>query len=130
MKRKTGVIRREVRYSEAFKIGVVRELENDMLTFDHVRRKYGIRGSVTVQKWVKKYGNGTRGKMILVQNREEIDEMKQLKDRIRKLERALADAHVDLSLERAYMRIACDRAGIKDVEEFKKKSDGTPGIKQ
>ena len=45
-----------VRYSEAFKLEVVRELEQDGLPFDHVRRKYGIAGSWTVQKWVHKYG--------------------------------------------------------------------------
>jgi transposase-like protein len=130
MERKTGGIKPAIRYSEAFKIGVVRELEREGLLFDHVRRKYGIGGSFTVQKWVKKYGNGTRGKMIRVQKRDEIDQMKQLKERIRKLETALADAHVDLSLERAYMRIACGRAGITDIEEFKKKNDGKPGTER
>jgi len=32
-------------------------------------------------------------------------------------------------LERAYTRLACQRAGIADVEEFKKKADGQPLIK-
>ena len=40
------------------------------------------------------------------------------------LERALADANIDLVLERAYTKIACERAGIKDVEGFKKKHRG------
>ena len=43
---------------------------------------------------------------------------------MRRLETALADANVDLALERAYTRLACERAGIKDVDEFKKKADG------
>jgi len=102
---------------------VVRELEIGLEPFDRVRRKYGI-GSGTVQDWVRKYGNGTRGKVIRVQKPEEIDENKRLKDRIRRLEVALADANVDLALERAYTRLACQRAGIKDVDEFKKKADG------
>ena len=127
MIRKMGAPQAAIRYSESFKIEVVRELESEGLSFEGVRRKYGIGGGFTVQKWVQKYGNGTRGKMIRVQKREEIDETKQLKARIRKLETALSDAHVDLSLERAYMRIACARAGITDIEEFKKKNDGMPG---
>jgi hypothetical protein len=45
------------------------------------------------------------------------------------LETALADAHVDLSLEKAFTRLACQRAGIQDVEEFKKKADGKPPAK-
>jgi hypothetical protein len=37
------------------------------------------------------------------------------------LESALADANIDAALERAYTRLACRRAGIADVAEFKKK---------
>jgi transposase-like protein len=113
-----------IRYSEAFKIAVVRELEEQDMPCDHVRRKYGIRGSVTVQKWVRKYGNGTRGKRIRVETPEEINHTEQLKQRVRALERALADANIDLVLERAYTKMACERAGIKDVEGFKKKHRG------
>ena len=119
MMRKMGAIKPAIRYSEAFKMEVVRELEGDGLRFDFVRRKYGIGGGWTVQKWVRKYGNGTRGKMIRVQKPEEIDELKRLKERVRKLETALADAHVDLAEERANKRLACDRAGITDIEAFK-----------
>ena len=63
-----------VRYSEVFKMEVVRELERDGLPFDQVRRKYGIAGGCTVQKWVHKYGNGTRGKVIRVEKPEEVNE--------------------------------------------------------
>lgn len=117
-----------IRYSEAFKMEVVRELEVGGEPFDRVRRKYGI-GSGTVQGWVRKYGNGSRGKVIRVQKPEEIDENKRLKDRVKRLESALADANIELALERAYTKIACQRAGIEDVQEFKKKADGQPPIK-
>ena len=113
-----------IRYSEAFKMEVVRELESSGLAFGEVRRKYGIRGAWTVQYWVRKYGNGTRGKVIRVQKPEEIDELKQLKGRIRLLEIALANSNVELVVERAYTRLACERAGITDLEEFKKKAAG------
>ncbi len=93
---------------------------------DHVRRKYGIAGSWTVQKWVHKYGNGSRGKVIRVEKPEEINERAaRLKERVRRLEGALADANIDLALERQYTRLACERAGIKDVAEFKKKRLGS-----
>lgn len=58
---------------------------------------------------------------------EEINELKRLKERVKRLERVLADANIDLALERAYTQIACERAGIKDVEEFKKKNAGKQG---
>lgn len=117
-----------IRYSEAFKMTVVREVEEQDLPFEQVRRKYGIRGSYTVQKWVRKYGNGSRGIRIRVEKPEEINELKRLKERVRRLESALADANIDLALERAYTELACERAGLP-VEEFKKKAAGQLRIK-
>jgi transposase-like protein len=126
MIQQNGANRPVIRYSEAFKMEAVRELESQGLTILAVRRKYGIRGAGTVESWIRRYGNGTRGKMILVQRPEEINELKQLKARVRRLETALADANVDLVLERAYVRLACQRAGITDVADFKKKTAGQP----
>jgi transposase-like protein len=115
-----------IRYSEAFKMAVVRELEQSQCSFEEVRRKYGIGGCATVQEWVRRYGNGTRGKVIRVETPEAINEQARLKQRVRLLERSLADANIELALERQFTRLACERAGIKDVAEFKKKAAGTP----
>jgi transposase-like protein len=81
-------------------------------------RRYGIRGNETIQKWIRRYGNGTLGKIIRVQKPDEIDELKKLKARIKRLESALADANIELALERAYTELACERAGIRDVGGF------------
>ena len=118
-----------IRYSEAFKMEVVREVESKDLPFMQVQRKYGIAGTGTVGAWVRKYGNGSRGKVVRVERPEEINELKRLKARVRLLESALADANIDSALERAYTRLACKRAGIADVEGFKKKAAGRPGMK-
>jgi transposase-like protein len=112
-----------IRYSEAFKMAVVRELEEQDLPFEHVRRKYGILGYSTVQAWVLKYGNGSRGKRIRVEKPEEINELARLRAELRRVKEALADAHVDLALERAFTEVACKRMGM-DPEEFKKKAAG------
>ena len=112
-----------IRYSEAFKMAIVREVEEQDLPFEQVRRKYGILGSWTVQKWVRQYGNGSRGKIIRVERPEEINELARLRAELRRVKEALADAHVDLALERAYTQLACERAGV-EVEEFKKKASG------
>jgi transposase-like protein len=111
------------RYSEAFKMAIVREIEADDLPVDRVRRKYGILGIGTIFNWLRKYGNGSRGVRIRVQRPEEINEVERLKERVRQLERALADANIDKALEKAYAELACVRAGL-DVEEFKKKAAG------
>ena len=104
-------------------MATVRELEEQDLPFENIRRKYGIKGAATVQEWVRKYGNGSRGKVIRVERPEEINELKRLKDRVRRLETALADANIEIALERAYTKLACERAGV-NPEEFKKKAAG------
>ena len=112
-----------IRYSEAFKMAVVRELEEQDLPCEHVRRKYGVKGCFTVQSWVRKYGNGSRGIRIRVEKPEEINEAKRLRARVRQLESALADANIDAALERAFLEWAGERAGL-EVAEFKKKAAG------
>ncbi|MEO5367652.1 MAG: hypothetical protein H7831_15110 [Magnetococcus sp. WYHC-3] len=54
----------------------------------------------------------------------EVSEVKELRKRVRELERALADAHIDSRLDAEYLNIACEAAGITDVAEFKKKHAG------
>jgi transposase len=121
---KITVIRPTIRYSEAFKMAVVRELEQSHIPFDRIRRKYGIGGCDTVQCWVRQYGTGIRGKIIRVEKPEEINELQRLRERVKRLEKALADATLELQVEKAYTQLACERAGIQDVEEFKKKGSG------
>ena len=41
----------------------------------------------------------------------EIDELKEAKKRIRDLEKALSDSHMDWCLERAFLEIACEQMG-------------------
>lgn len=104
-------------------MAAVRELEEQDLPFEDIRQKYGVKGTVTVQRWVRKYGNGSRGKIIRVERPKEINELARLKAELRRAKEALADAHIDLALERAYTELACERAGV-DPEEFKKKAAG------
>ena len=123
MRQRNRAIKPAIRYSQAFKLEVVRELERDLVPIDEVRRKYGI-GVGSIQGWIAKYGNGSRGRIIRVETPKEINELKRLKERVKRLESLLADTNLDLALERQYTRLACERAGIQDVAEFKKKAAG------
>lgn len=116
-----------LRYSESFKVQVVRELEEGRHVSCYAAQEaYGIRGNGTVQHWVRQYGREHLiGRVIRVETAEERNELRRMKARIRDLERALGDTTLDLILEREYVKIACSRAGIEDVEEFKKKVHGT-----
>jgi transposase len=105
---------------------LVREVEQQNLPLEEVRRRFGIKGTSTVLRWVRKYGNGSRGKRIRVERPEEINQLKRLQERVKALESLLADTNLELALERQYTRLACERAGIEDVGEFKKKAAGKP----
>jgi transposase-like protein len=115
-----------VRYSEAFKLQVVREIEQGRFeSAGTAGRAYGVKGSGTVTHWIRRYGKEhLLRKAVRVMNADEQTEVKALRKRVRELERALADAHLDLKLEAAYMELACEAAGVKDVAEFKKKHAG------
>ena len=121
MERKT-----ELRYSEAFKLQVVRELEQGR--FDSAGAAglaYGVNGKGTVATWVRRFGKDhLLGKLVHVMKADEQSEVKGLRKRVRELERALADAHLDLKLEAAYVKLACEAAGVEDVAGFKKKHGG------
>lgn len=119
--------RKEVmRYSEAFKMQVVRELEQGRFKSPwEAGRAYGVKGTYTVARWVRQFGKDhLLGKLVRVMKADEETEVKALRKRVRELERALADAHIDLKLEAAYVKFACQAAGVKDVVEFKKKHAG------
>jgi len=112
-----------MRYSEAFKLKIVNELETGKLScINEARKRYGIIGCGTVQYWLRKYGkNHLLNKVVKVQKADEQDELKKQKVRIRQLEKALADAHLDSIIEKEYFKMVCEVANIDDPEEFKKK---------
>jgi transposase-like protein len=117
--------RQVIRYSEAFKMQVIHDLESGALpTVAAARERYGIPGGQTVQNWLRKYGkNHLRSKVVKVQTPKDRDQVKALKKRIKELEKALASTQVDAVLNDAYYQIVCERHGITDPEEFKKKLD-------
>ena len=115
-----------VRYSEAFRLQVVHEVESGKFVNCHAAGlAYGIRGVATVHRWLVHYGKShLLGKVVRVETTDERDERKRLTSELRRVKEVLADAHLDLSLERAYLRISCRRNGDEDVEAFKKKHAG------
>lgn len=121
-----------IRYSEAFKLQVVRSVETGKYpSCGAAREAYGILGNGTIEYWVRKYGkNHLLGRVVRVETANERSELKRLKVENHKLKEALADTTVELSLERAYVKIACRSAGIVDVEAFKKKAGTSPSMTQ
>ena len=123
-------MRPEIRYSEAIKLQVVREIESGRYgSCFAAAQAYGIGGTMTVARWLRHYGKShLLNKVVRVETIDERNELKRLKARVRELEGALSDAHLDLRLERAFLAISCERNGGDDVAEFKKKHAGKLSI--
>jgi len=111
------------RYSEAFKRQVVDEIARGKFSSPYkAQEAYGIRGNGTIERWIRKYGReDLLPKRIRIETMEEVDRLKEARKRIKELEAALADAHIDNCLEHALLEIACERMET-DLDDFKKKN--------
>lgn len=111
-----------MRYSEAFKQQVVGEVATGKFKGPgEAARAYRIGNVATVARWLRQHGRvDLLPRVVRISSMEEQDERKVLKERVRQLERALADSHMKGLLDEAYLRIACGRLGV-GPEEFKKK---------
>jgi transposase-like protein len=86
------VQRKIVRYSNCFKEKVVQEVSNGS-SISEVCRRYDIKGSNTVQNWLRKYGRTELlNTVIRVKMRSEEDKVKALELENRRLKIALADS--------------------------------------
>ena len=114
-----------IRYSNAFKLQAVREVESGEMTAKAVQRKYSIKGNDTVLHWVRQLGSGKYGKVIRVERADQVNEAAGLRSQLRRAKEALADAHMELALEQAFLAVACEQMD-QTVEGFKKKHAGKP----
>jgi transposase len=113
-------------YSLAFKQKVVSEIESGELTATSAQKLYGINGSATIRKWIKKLGkNHLLCKVVRIEMKDEKDRIQELEKRIQDLESALANTHIkNIALESL----------IESAEEYYKedlkKSFGGKGLKK
>jgi len=109
-----------IRYSRGFKLQMVREVEGGQGSAGAVQRKYNIKGSGSVMRWVRQFGSGRYGKVIRVEKADEVNEAARLRRDLRQAKEALADTHMALALEQAFLAVACEEMD-QSVEAFKKK---------
>jgi transposase-like protein len=123
--------RKVLRYSEAFKQQVVSEIEGGRFGSPHeASEAYGIRGNGTVRRWVAQYGKShLLSKVVRVEKQGEPGEIRELKDRVQRLESALADAYMRGALAESFFDILCKQTGT-NPETFKKKHAGKGSIRR
>ena len=89
------------RYSLGFKQKVVSEIEKGELTLGDAQKIYDIRGSDTIQNWIRKLGkNHLLNKVVRIEMKDEKEKIKDLEKQVKELESALAQSHVkNIALE-------------------------------
>jgi transposase-like protein len=111
------------KYSEAFKRAVVAEYERGLLNKDQIQLKYGIGGNSRVLTWCRKYGKLHYPKADAL-GRPMKDPQKQ---RIKDLEKQLADAKLKLIAYEKLIAIAEKEEGISILKKDEaKQSESLP----
>ena len=100
-------MRKILRYSTAFQQKVVGEIERGEINAYKAQSLYDIKGSSTVQGWIKKLGkNHLLAKVIRIEMKDEKDKIKQLEQKVKKLESALANEHLKSITLEALVEVA------------------------
>jgi len=102
---------------------LVREVESGKESAAALQRRYQIKGATTVMGWVRQFGSGKYGKVIRVEKADDVSEVIRLGRELRRAKEALADTHMALALEQAFLVAACEEMD-QSVEAFKKKHAG------
>lgn len=98
------------RYSHSFKQHIIGLIESGQLTIEQTRQRYDIRGSSTIQGWLKSYGRyELLSRKVRIEMPDEVDQIKALKKENRTLESALAQSQVKiLALEALIAEVEAD----------------------
>lgn len=107
-----GVVPGE-KYSEAFKLQVVKDFESGLYTMAMLKRKYCIPGHSTIGRWLRKYGSLSYGTYLSkgrpMKNKDH--------QRIKELEAALEKKEAELDAFKKFINIAERELKIKIVKK-------------
>jgi transposase-like protein len=125
-----GCIQKElIKYSESFKLQVVKEIEESGIAVCTAQKKYDIKGGSTIQQWLKKYGkHHLLAKVVRVETPDEKNQIKHLKEEVRKLESALAKSQVKIIALESLIEVAEEEYKVDFKKNFGQKqsmSDAT-----
>lgn len=114
------------RYSIGFKQQVVREYEAGA-SAKHLRAKYGIAGTRTINQWLQRYGReGSRYKLMVIQSPDEQNRMKRLEEQVQLLESALAQSQLQILMLESVVAVADEHFGTDLKKTFAPRSLNMP----
>lgn len=118
------------RYSVAFKMKVVEEVENGIISAEAARKLYKIPGKASIAEWIEKYGINQRiNKAVYIMTNEEQIELLKLRKENKTLQRSLEDSQLKNLAVESLIEIANEKYnldlkknfGTQLLEELKKK---------
>ena len=107
-----------IRYSDCFKRKVVSEISNGS-SLSEIRVRYGIKGTSTIQRWLKRYGREELlTEVIYVKMRKEIDRLRELEEENKRLKLALADSTLAQNALESLIHVANEVYGTDLKKNF------------
>lgn len=114
------------RYSEGFKLKMLDELSTGKYSKREIYRTYGIPQS-TLNDWIRKYERlDLMNTRIMVENQDEITRIKLLQKEIEQLKKLVLKKDLEQMAQDAYLEVAAEMLGMKNVSELKKKLNTKP----
>jgi len=114
------------RYSEPFKLKILAELSTGKYTKSQLGKLYSI-APTTINEWIKKYERkDLMNTRVMVETNDEISRIKALKKEIEQLKKLLLKKDLDGLVDDAYLEVAAQKLGYKNVLELKKKLNIKP----
>lgn len=108
------------RYSEGYKLKVLAELSTGKYDKTELSKLYGI-NRTTLNKWIQKYDRkDLMNTRITVETTDELSRIKALKKEVDQLKSLLLKKDLDALMLDAYLEIAAENLGYKDVADLKK----------
>ena len=115
---KQSIAQVTLRYSEAFKLKVVQEIDKGRLTIAEATRLYEINGRTTIYKWLRKYGKDqVIRRYVRIEMKDEKSILKEKEERIKELESALASVTLHNICLQSYVEVVNE-----NISEAEKKT--------
>jgi len=102
------------RYSEAFKLQVVEEIEKGKYSIAEARKIYNIKGMTTIPRWIEKMGKKQLlSKKVKIETPDEKSRIKELERENKKLREALLDQTIKALGYEKMIELAEKDLGVK-----------------
>ena len=112
------------RYSEAFRIQVVREYEQEGMSLNQLRQRYGV-SNITLKKWIAKYSTqGLRYSLMTIQTPAERDRVKELEAENARLKMLVADLTLEKAILESTVAVIEEAYGIDVKKNEVRSSNG------